>query len=236
MLLEYFGEPLAEPCGNCDTCLEPAETFDGTEVARKALSCVYRTGQSFGAGHVIDVLTGGDTERVRRFNHDRLSTYGIGRDMSRADWRSVFRQLVAHGLLTVDVEGHGGLHLAPDSRPVLRGERTIALRRDPARKTPASRRPGRRTAAALFERAEDAALFDRLRACRLELAQTQGVPPYVIFHDSTLTEMALQRPRTLADLARLPGIGEAKLNRYGAAFLAALSSTAEDPAVVRRAG
>jgi ATP-dependent DNA helicase RecQ len=220
VLLEYFGETLATPCGNCDTCLEPAVGFDGTEAARKALSCVYRTGEIFGAQHVIDVLLGGDTERVRKFRHDRLSTYGIGGEFSRAEWRSIFRQLVALGLLAVDVEGHGGLRLGPEARPVLRGERTIELRRDPVRGRPSAAK-GR--GPVLFEDPRDESLFQALRARRLQFAKAQEVPPYVIFHDSTLAAMARARPRRLRELAGISGVGQAKLERYGEEFLAVIA-------------
>ncbi|MBW7852547.1 MAG: DNA helicase RecQ [Rhodospirillales bacterium] len=222
VLLDYFGERLAEPCGNCDTCLEPVEVFDGTVLAQKALSCVYRTGQTFGAGHVIDVLTGTDGERVRQFGHDRLSTFGIGGELSKTEWKSVFRQLVALNLLVVDVAGHGGLHLGPDCRDALRGERPIELRRDRRRERKVARAAAG-AAAELLHDAADRALFERLRALRLELAKAQGVPPYVIFHDATLVEMARRRPRSLPELGRLPGVGEAKLGRYGAAFLSAMA-------------
>ncbi len=221
VLLAYFGEELREPCGNCDTCLAPVESFDGTEAAQKALSCVYRTGQMFGAAHVIDVLLGGETERVRKFHHDRLSTYGIGGELSREAWRSVIRQLVALGLLVVDVEGHGGLRLGPDCRAVLRGERRIELRRDPTwRKAPKAAKPRRQVA---LEDPAAESLFQALRAKRFALAKAQGVPPYVIFHDSTLMEMAQAKPRSLDDFARLSGVGQAKLERYGATFLAVVA-------------
>ena len=223
VLLEYFGETLAQPCGNCDTCLDPVESFDGTEAARKALSCVYRTGQRFGAAHVIDVLTGNETDRVRALGHDRLSTWAIGRDLGREEWRSVFRQLVAMGLLVVDVAGHGGLSLGPDCLPVLRDEQSIALRRDPARKRVARGSTGRTLAAALDD-PDDASLFQALRGRRAELAKAQGVPPYVIFHDSTLVEMARRRPADRQALGALPGVGEAKLARYGDAFLAVVTA------------
>ena len=225
VLLSYFGEELAEACGNCDTCLEPVESFDGTEAAQKALSCVYRTGQMFGAAHVIDVLLGGETERVRKFHHDRLSTYGIGGELSRNAWRSVIRQLVAQGLLTVDLEGHGGLRLGPDCRPVLRGECKVPLRRDPSwRSAPrgGAKAGAPRRQVALEDPASEA-LFQALRAKRLALAKAQGVPPYVIFHDSTLMEMATARPRSLEAFAGLGGVGQAKLQRYGQAFLAAIA-------------
>ncbi len=218
VLLSYFGETLDEPCGNCDTCLQPAETFDGTEAARMALSCVYRTGQRFGAVHVVDVLTGGDTERIRHFRHDSLSTYGIGTAHSRHEWRSILRQLVALGLLTVDIEGHGGLRLSDAARPVLRGERSIELRRDPVAARGKSKSGRKREPVAFTDPAAES-LFQALRARRMALARTQGVPPYVIFHDSTLAEMARARPRELGQMAGITGVGTAKLERYGAEFL-----------------
>jgi ATP-dependent DNA helicase RecQ len=217
VLLGYFGETLAEPCGNCDTCLVPVEGFDGTEAAQKALSCIYRTGQRFGAGHIVDVLTGGGGERIRRFGHDRLSTYGVGRELSRDQWRSILRQLAALGFLVVDVEGHGGLRLGPGCREVLRGERRVELRRDAERRSQA--RTARPAARPSLGNADDEVLFEALRARRMALAKEQGVPPYVIFHDSTLIEIARAKPRHLYELARLPGIGRAKLERYGEAFL-----------------
>ena len=218
VLLSYFGETLEEPCGNCDTCLTPAETFDGTQAAQMALSCVYRTGQRFGAVHVVDVLTGGDTERIRHFGHDKLSTYGIGTAHSRNEWRAIMRQLVALGLLSVDIEGHGGLRLSDAARPVLRGERTIELRRDPIAARGKAKSSRKRTAVTLDDPAAEA-LFQALRARRLALARDQGVPPYVIFHDSTLAEMAHTRPRELGQMAGITGIGAAKLERYGIDFL-----------------
>ncbi len=220
VLLEYFGETLAAACGNCDTCLEPAAGFDGTEAARKALSCVYRTGQMFGAQHVIDVLLGGDTEKVRKFRHNALSTYGIGGEFSRAEWRSIFRQLVSLGLLAVDIEGHGGLRLGAEARPVLRGERRIELRRDAVRARPAK---AKARGDVLLEDPKDESLFQALRARRLALAKAQGVPPYVIFHDSTLAAMARQRPNGLEQLAGISGVGQAKLERYGEDFLAVIA-------------
>jgi ATP-dependent DNA helicase RecQ len=221
VLLSYFGEQLAQPCGNCDSCLEPVETFDGTELAQKALSCVYRTGQRFGVAHVIDVLRGADTEKVGRFRHADLSTYGIGKDLSAGEWRSVLRQLVAMGLLVVDLAGHGGLKFGPDCRAVLRGERRIELRRDSMR--PRLKRP-EKAAPAIAVGPEDNALFEVLRAKRLALAKAQGVPPYVIFHDSTLLAMAAAKPRSVDAFALLPGVGGAKLSRYAQTFLAVIAA------------
>ena len=226
VLLSYFGETLEEPCGNCDTCLQPAETFDGTEAAQMALSCVYRTGQRFGAVHVVDVLTGGDTERIRHFRHDNLSTYGIGTAYSRNEWRAIMRQLVALGLLTVDIEGHGGLRLSDAARPVLRGERRIELRRDPVVARSKAKSSRKRGPVTLEDPAAEA-LFQALRARRLALARAQGVPPYVIFHDSTLAEMAQARPRELGQMAGITGVGAAKLERYGVEFLGVIAEHQE---------
>jgi ATP-dependent DNA helicase RecQ len=221
VLLRYFGEEHA-PCGNCDICADPAASFDGTEATQKALSTVYRTGQRFGMGHVIDVLLGGATERIRALGHERLSTYGIGREHSRRTWQSIFRQLAAMGLLVRDTAGHGGLSLGPDCRAVLKGERRIRLRLDPDERPGRERRRERGAIATGGD--ADQTLFQALRARRLALAQAQGVPPYVIFHDSTLVEMARAKPRTAEEFARLPGVGEAKLARYAGDFLQVIIS------------
>ena len=221
-LLAYFGEAAAERCGNCDNCLQPPETWDATEEARKALSCVYRTGQRFGVAYVVDVLRGKGGERVRRFGHDRLPTFGVGEDRDAAEWRSIIRQLVARGLLRVDVDGYGGLRLTGDARPALRGEVAITLRRDApvartrrARDEPGATPDRRRSVADPVHQA----LFDALRARRRELAADQGVPPYVIFHDASLVAMAERRPRSTEEFAAIPGVGATKLERYGEMFL-----------------
>ncbi len=230
-LLRAFGEEHPGACGACDNCVEPVATWDATEEVRKALSAVYRTGQRFGAGHVIDVLRGESGERVVQRRHDRLSVFGIGSELSALEWRSLFRQLVAHGLLTPDSEGYGVLSLTPAARPVLLGEQEVRLR--PARRKKERARRGL-TAQAPAELAADspeAHLFERLRALRRELASAQGVPPYVVFHDSTLRAMAALRPTTESELATLPGIGEKKLERYGKRFLSAIAeaSASTDP-------
>ena len=217
-LLAYFGEEGTDPCGNCDNCIAPPEAWDATEAARKALSCVYRTGQRFGAGYVTDVLLGKDNERMRGFGHDRLSTFGIGTDIDASTWRSVFRQLVARGLMSVDVEGFGSLKLTEASRSVLRGTCEVRLRRDAPAPKKKRREPATRSARAALG-PEHQALFDALRARRRELAKAQGVPPYVIFHDTTLETMAEQQPRTREEFAALPGVGEKKLERYAATFM-----------------
>ncbi len=222
VLLGYFGEDYTARCGNCDVCLERPESFDGTELARKALSTIYRTGQRFGAGHLIAVLRGEADERISRLGHDELSVFGIGRDLDPAGWRSVLRQLAALGLIEIDVEGHGGIALAGDCRAVLKGERRVALRRDPAPARPGGKgRPGPRPAVSIDDPAAEA-LFQRLRQWRLQTARAQGVPPYVIFHDATLQAIAVARPRGRRDLEGLPGLGVAKLARYGDALLAAI--------------
>ncbi|GAP66203.1 ATP-dependent DNA helicase RecQ [Mizugakiibacter sediminis] len=216
-LLGYFGEAYRGPCGRCDNCLAPPQTWDGTLAARQALSCVYRTGQRFGAAHVVDVLLGRATDKVRQFGHDRLSTFGIGSALEERQWRSVLRQLVARGLLAVDLEGYGALRLTAASKPVLRGEETVSFRTDAA--PPRARRRGdARTASEIATRV-DAALWEALRAKRLALAREQGVPPYVIFHDATLQEIAARRPHDLAALAEIGGVGARKLERYGQAFV-----------------
>ncbi|TDT90340.1 ATP-dependent DNA helicase RecQ [Azorhizobium sp. AG788] len=221
VLLSYFEETLDEPCGNCDTCLEPVKTFDGTEAVQKLLSCVYRTEQRFGAGHVIDVLLGVANERAQRLGHDKLSTFGIGTDLSRDEWRAVVRQVVALGLLKVDVEGHGGLSLSDDCRPVLRGERRVQLKAE-KRTKPARASGGARAPRPTLSTPDDERLYQKLRALRLELARAQSVPPYVIFHDATLMEIVRVRPRSLAALGDVSGVGEAKLERYGPVFLEAV--------------
>jgi ATP-dependent DNA helicase RecQ len=213
-LLAYFGEQ-ATACGNCDTCVDPPETWDATAAAQKGLSAIYRTGQRFGAVHLIDVLRGRETERVMRWDHHRLTVFGVGADVDDATWRSVFRQLVALGLVEVDHAGHGALRLTPASRPVLRGERPVQMRQLRTASRPAKKlRP-----AASGLAAQDAELLARLKAWRLQQSRDQGVPAYVVLHDSTLVEIARQRPRDLAALAGVPGIGARKLERYGAGLL-----------------
>jgi ATP-dependent DNA helicase RecQ len=217
VLLRYFGEEPEKPCGNCDNCLFPPASWNGTEAARKALSCVYRTGQRFGVQHLVDVLLGRHSERVQRLGHEQLSTFGIGKGINDKGWFSIYRQLVTLGYLAVDPEGHGGLKLDPRARPLLKGEMELMLRKDaePSLGTSASKgRPARTT--------EETRLFEDLRILRRELAETQGVPPYVIFQDAVLDEMIRKRPQSLAEFARLSGVGQKKLERYGDAFLNAL--------------
>lgn len=221
VLMSYFGETRPEPCGNCDTCLEPVETWDGTLVARKALYGIHQTGQRFGVGHLTDILTGTRTPRVTDLGHDALSAFGGGKELAPKEWASVFRQLVAMGHLAVDAKGYGSLRLTPSGTAILQQQQTVLLRKDPL---PTRERRKRRTADAGVAplRTDEQGLWEALRACRLALAQEAGVPPYVIFHDSTLREMLRVRPRTLGQFGTLPGIGERKLARFGEAFLAVL--------------
>ncbi|MFM7273263.1 MAG: DNA helicase RecQ, partial [Gammaproteobacteria bacterium] len=222
VLLRYFGDALESACGNCDNCLEPPEEWDGSEAARMALSCVYRTGQRFGSNHLIDVLRGVSNDRVLSFDHHRVSTFGIGKAIAAEQWRSVFRQLVARGLLDVDPAGHGGLRLAAPAKPVLRGEESVWLRRE-RKAGPATRTIGKRDRDRGGEVDENARpLWDALRACRKRLAEAQNVPPYVIFHDATLRAMLAERPRNAGELRAVSGVGDSKLERYGEAFLAVL--------------
>jgi len=214
VLLHYFGEQRAEKCGNCDTCLSPPATWDATEAAQKALSAVHRTGQRFGVTYLVDVLLGKDDERMRRFGHHRLSVFGLGKDLSAADWRGLFRQLIARGLIGVDVEGHGSLHLAEPCRPVLRGEERLALRKETA--PVRSGKKGRSTAPPAGAGGE---LWEELRALRRRLATEHDVPPYVIFNDATLAELVAHRPQSLGELADIHGFGERKLAAYGKALL-----------------
>ena len=217
VLLAHFGDTLEAPCGHCDGCVEPVEQIDGLVLAQKALSCVFRTGQRFGVNDVVDVLRGNANERISRAGHDALSTFGIGADLSAKQWRSVFRQLVAQGLLKVDVEGYQGLSLAAGCRPVLRGEQTLMLARDWTRASSDSRR---RRSAEVVDVGEAPALMSELRAWRTDEAMRQGKPPYVIFHDATLADICVQLPTTADELAEVSGIGERKLSLYGDAVLA----------------
>ncbi len=228
VLLRHFGETLAAPCGNCDLCLEPDSSSDVTEAARKALSAVFRTGQRFGAAHLVDVLLGGDTARIRELGHNSLSVYGIGKELDRGQWRSLMRQLLAKSYLVTDPEARGGLRFGPDSlvKPLLKGETSLALRLPPAAKERRGSSGGERTSAApAQELAEDGReRFEVLRSWRLEQARSQGVPPYVVFHDRTLMDIAARQPTSLSELASVTGVGQAKLDRYGEAVLKVLGT------------
>jgi ATP-dependent DNA helicase RecQ len=217
-VLRYFGEQLEQACGNCDTCLSPVETWDATVIAQKALSAVHRTGQRFGVNYLVDVLQGKDNERIKRFGHDKLSVYGIGSELDNHQWRSVFRQLIAHNLLSVDIEGHGNLLLTESCRPVLRGDQTLMLRKETKRAK--ATRKGRK--AFDSSKVSDNQLWEALRACRKQLAETNNVPPYVIFHDAALVEMVERQPQNREQFSRISGVGESKLEKYADDFLAVI--------------
>ncbi|MEL0027994.1 MAG: RQC domain-containing protein, partial [Perlucidibaca sp.] len=221
LMLRYFDEHMAQPCGNCDICVEPVATWDATEQARLALSAVYRTGQRYGVEYVLDVLAGKRSERVTGNGHDTLALFGQGQSVSLKTWRSLFRQLLAKGLLQVDGDGFGTLRLAPDCRPLLKGEVTLHLRQD--RDTLSAQRSARGSSRASAQvDAADQPLWLALRAKRRELAESQGVPPYVIFHDSTLLAMIEHMPLNLREMRQIGGIGDSKLERYGEEFLAVI--------------
>ena len=225
-LLRYFGEQHAGDCGQCDNCLEPVDTWDATQAAQMALSCVYRTGQRFGVVHLIDVLLGKPTPKVRQLSHESLSTFGIGKGLSQAQWGSVFRQLVAGGYLESNIEAYGGLKLTEAAKPVLKGASEVWLRRDvevTTRKSSKAERGSR--AKESYAQVSDDPLWLALKAKRMELAKEQGVPPYVIFHDSTLLEIHQQKPASLSAMSRITGVGQAKLERYGDEFLQVLEDS-----------
>jgi ATP-dependent DNA helicase RecQ len=222
VLLNYFGERLEEDCGNCDVCLDPPERFDATDDARKALSCVYRVGQRFGVGHVVSVLRGADNERIRALNHQQLSTYGIGSERSEQDWMSIIRQLIHHGYLIQDIAEYSVLKLTAAARPLLRGEQMLQLARPRLREQTRKKRPKTDAVTGTY----DEILFDYLRGVRKRLADAQGVPPYIIFGDATLIQMARDRPLDEDGLLAVVGVGRHKLEKYGAAFLEAIAEHA----------
>ncbi len=222
-LLKYFGDHMDEPCGNCDTCLTPVETWDATVVAQKALSCVHRTGQRFGVNYLTDVLLGKDNDRIKNFSHDRLGVYGIGTELNARQWRDIFRQLIARNLLTVDVQGHGGLRLTEQCRAVLRGEQALMLRQELKKEKTKSRT--RKQKQGINE--SNQYLWEALRACRKKLAEQLDVPPFVIFHDATLMEMMERQPQNKEQFARISGVGAHKLDAYADKFLEVIQEHAE---------
>ncbi|MEE8059890.1 MAG: DNA helicase RecQ [Pseudomonadales bacterium] len=225
VLLNYFNDDAPDHCGNCDNCQIPPETWDASEAAQKVLSCVYRTGQRFGLVHVIDVLLGKETNKTLQHHHQQLSTFGIGSDISEAQWRSVIRQLVVRGLLRVDVEGYSALQLTEACRAVLRGEQTLHLRKDELKALSSkSNKKSRKKAPVLPEHQQ---LWDALRGCRKRLAEENNVPPYVVFHDATLREMLEARPMSRMDLLTITGVGQSKLEKYGNEFIDVICSHAE---------
>jgi len=219
VLLNYFGEQRAADCGNCDVCQDPPARFDATEAARKALSCVYRVGQRFGIAHVVAVLRGADNERIRSLGHDRLSTYGIGSDRSEQEWTSIIRQLIHHGLLVQDIANYSVLKLTAAARPLLRGETSLQLARPRIREVAQKKRSRVATAQGAY----DEALFDELRSLRKQLADAQGVPPYIVFGDATLAQMARDKPLDEQELLAVSGVGLSKLEKYGHDFLDAIA-------------
>jgi len=218
-LLAYFGDNYDGRCGNCDTCLTPPKTWDATQAAQKLLSCVYRSGQRFGAGHVVDILLGKDNEKIRQYAHDKLTTYGIGKGLHEQQWRSLIRQLLIRGLLEIDVQGFGGLRLTELARPVLRSETTLALRIDT---TETGAREQRSRNRLVEVEPELAPLWQALRDCRKKIAEEQGIPPFMVFHDATLRLMAVEQPTSLRDLLNISGVGQSKLDHYGAQFIAVI--------------
>jgi len=214
-LLAYFGDRLEDDCGNCDTCLESVATWDGTIAAQQALSCIYRTGQRFGVNYLIDVLRGKPTERIIQFKHDQQSTFGIGKELEDNQWRSVFRQLVANGYVTVDFDAYGAFKLAEKCRPVLRGEQTLMLRQDRTERNKQFGKIERKS----VQQGQNKLLWEALRNKRKQLADEQEIPPYMIFHDATLMAMMEQKPRDLQEMSYLSGMGVKKLDQYGKKFL-----------------
>ncbi|MDM8556214.1 DNA helicase RecQ [Desulfococcaceae bacterium HSG7] len=220
MLLDYFGEELKNSCGNCDVCQGKVETYNGTVIAQKALSCVYRTGQRFGAGHLSDVLIGKATKKIRRCRHDRVSTFGIGKELSHNEWKAVYRQLAAAGFICTDINMKGGFYLAPQSRPVLKGEQTVWLRKEPAPVKLVRKIPKIKVRKLIFDEPVLVELWEKLRMLRLKIAQKANVPPYVVFHDTTLSEMVRNLPVSPDEMGALHGMGAKKMERYGDTFLA----------------
>ena len=232
-LLHYFGEQYPEKCGNCDACLTPIETWDGTIAAQKALSCIYRTGQRFGVNHVIDVLLGKETDKVKQFQHQRLSTYGIGTDIKRNQWSSVFRQLTARGFLNVE-HTYGTLSLTEKCRPLLRNDIFITFRKDNVDDS-ADNKKSTKQSASKYLKQDDKPLWEALRACRKRLADDLGIPPYVIFHDATLMAFLEYKPSTHDELLQINGVGHSKLERYGDEFLKVLNQFNDNNKVDHRA-
>lgn len=219
-LLAYFGDHLEQPCNNCDTCLETVETWDGTLAAQQALSCIYRTGQRFGVAYLIDVLQGKATDRIITAAHDKQSTFGIGKNLDEQQWSSVFRQLVARGLVAVNFEHFGILQLTDSSRPILRGEQQLILRKDIK---PEKSKLGKKTSSRATQATGKTQLWDALRAKRREIADAQDIPPFVIFHDATLMAMLEAKPTNRQQLALISGVGNRKLELYGDQFLTVIS-------------
>lgn len=221
VLLGYFGDG-CQPCGNCDTCLSPPQAMDGTVATQKLISCIARTKENFGAVYVIDVLMGKEDERIQRNGHDQISTFGIGKEHSLKEWQSIVRQLVSHGLLQVDMEHHGVIRITNEGVRFLKEKNEIQLRIDP-RPIESSKRALRAQSAGADLSEADQTLYKKLKALRLIIAKDQNLPPYVIFHDRTLIEMAVYKPKTLEDMGHINGVGQSKLERYGQSFLSVMN-------------
>ena len=234
VLLAYFGERI-EPCGNCDVCLDPADMVDGTAAGQNVISAVTRTGQRFGAVHIIDVLRGTLTEKVARAGHDRLPTFGAGAERKKEEWRSLIRQLVAAGFLRLDVKGYGGLATTDKGRALLHGEESFQFRQDTMRPTPPVRRKARSGEPVAELSEAETALFATLKELRLDLAKERGVPAYVVFSDRSLADMARRRPRNGAEFAEVNGVGAVKMKDFAAPFLdviaTATATSADDEAM-----
>ena len=225
-LLAYFGEAI-EPCGNCDVCLDGVQAVDGTEPARQVLAAAIGSGGRFGAAHLVDILRGQATEKVGRFHHDQLDVFGAGAERKATDWRSLIRQLVASGFLEIDVSGYGGLLVTKRGRDLANGEATFMMRPEPARKKAA--KTATKTSAAPVLDDTDKSLYDALKRLRRDIAHARGVPPYVVFHDRTLQELAQKRPTTREAFARIHGVGAAKLDKFAAPFLELIGVTRRTP-------
>jgi ATP-dependent DNA helicase RecQ len=230
-LLAYFGEE-TEPCGNCDACLDPAEVSDGTEEARLALTAIEGTGQRFGAAHVIDVLRGADTEKVRKFRHQGLPAYGGGAGLRKEAWQSILRQMLAGGLLSLDIQGYGGLSITAQGAALVRGERSFQYRKDTLQRAAGQLReksaaPAAETPADEALSEADARLLERLKDLRLSIARERGVPAFVVFHDRTLQDMARRRPRSHDAFAEVHGVGAAKLAKFADPFVALIADHVE---------
>jgi len=234
VLLRYFGENHGVGCNNCDTCIQKQDTWDGTMAAQMALSCVYRTGQRFGVTHLTDVLLGNATEKIRNLRHEKIKTFGVGTELSKKQWSSVYRQLLAGGFLTVGESAFSGFRLTSDSWPVLKGEQEVRFRQDPKGDDISKKRKKKSAKIAVEElTGEQRQVFEKLRALRLKISKSISLPPYCVFHDTTLKEMAVQTPKTIDDLLEISGIGQTKASRYGDQFLKALAETAEENNPIR---
>ena len=228
-LLAYFDEELPKPCGHCDNCIDGVQTWDATEPARQALSAIYRSGQRYGVGHLVDILLGRENDKIQASGHQHLAVFGMGKALSEGDWRTLFRQLVARGLADVDLDGYGGLRLSDSCRPLLRGEVSLELRRD-LKPQQAAKASG--SSASQLVRQDEREQWEALRTLRRKLAEEHSVPPYVIFPDATLLEMLRSKPASMSDMAQVSGVGARKLERYGQAFLEVLNGAVETPQVV----